>query len=112
MRAREERERPAVRWRGSRAGKDRICSRYFGRSLQGECQNAHANGNGSGRFPEKNILVVAHGDTVAQFISVTHKVNKELIYQMPYCAKASAIMVYEVWPPCALAKICQDGSVW
>jgi len=47
------------------------------------------------RFPHKNILVVAHGDTVAQFIAVTEKVNKELIYQMPYCAKASARMLYE-----------------
>ncbi len=35
-----------------------------------------------GRFPGKNILVVAHGDTVAQFVAVTCKVNKELIYQV------------------------------
>ena len=36
------------------------------------------------RFPHKNILVVAHGDTVAQFIAVTEKVNKELIYQAEF----------------------------
>mmetsp|Transcript_70557 Transcript_70557/g.146950 ORF Transcript_70557/g.146950 Transcript_70557/m.146950 type:complete len:157 (-) Transcript_70557:214-684(-) len=44
------------------------------------------------RFPVGNILVVSHGDAVAQFISMTQKISKELVYQVPFCAVAGAQM--------------------
>ncbi|EKX40601.1 hypothetical protein GUITHDRAFT_142692 [Guillardia theta CCMP2712] len=50
-----------------------------------------------------NVLIVTHGDTVAEFISMTSKIQTDKIYSVPNCSAAGARHVDGCWDKCTLS---------
>lgn len=46
-------------------------------------------------LPAGNILVVAHGDTVAQFVAYTKGIPDDCVYSVPPCSIAAADVTLE-----------------